>query len=248
MITDAALVTIRTSSKRLPNKTLKKIRKDIRSIDIILERAKKTNFFVILTTSTNPSDDILVNIAQEHNVSIFRGSLNNKIKRWHDCLKKFGIKNALIVDGDDLCFDYDIGLRAIHELKKSSSDLVRSPRNIVPGFFTYAMTENAINKLYSVVPLDSTDTGIIDKYTMKANLKSSFVSLKNHEINKNLRLTLDYEEDLEFFRTLYEHIDILSNGETIIKFLNANKSIVQINLFRHKDFMENQRKFNEEIQ
>lgn len=223
------------------------ITENLRSIDIIIKRAKKTNFFVILTTSTDPSDDVLVEIAKKHEICIFRGSLLNKIKRWHDCFKKFEIQNALIVDGDDLCFDYDIGKRALRELKISSSELIRSPKNIVPGFFTYAMTKNSIEKLYSTVPSDSTDTDVIDKFIEKSNIKISYVTLKNHEMNKNVRLTLDYEEDLEFFRKLYENINILDDGKTIIRFLEENKSIVDINLFRHKDFIKNQLEFNEKV-
>jgi len=248
VITNAALIPVRNSSTRLPNKALKKIKNDLRSIDIVIERAKKTNFFVILTTSTDPSDDVFVDIAKEHSIAVFRGSLNNKIKRWYDCLKTFEIQNALIVDGDDLCFDYEIGIRAIQQLSSSSSELIIYTKNIVPGFFTYAMTFNAIEKLYSFARSDSIDTDIIDKFIEQANLKTNFIMLKSHEENKNIRLTLDYVEDLEFFKKLYEHVDILDDGKTIIKFLEENKSIVDINLFRHKDFIENKIKFNEKIQ
>ena len=247
MITNAALIPIRNSSTRLPNKSLKKIKNNLRSIDIVIERAKKTNFFVILTTSTESSDDVLVDIAKEHSIAIFRGSLNNKIKRWYDCLKTFEIQNALIVDGDDLCFDYDIGIRSIQQLTSSSSELITHTKNIVPGFFTYAMTFNAIEKLYSFARSDSIDTDVIDKFIKKANLKTNFITLKSHEQNKDIRLTLDYVEDLEFFRKLYEHVDILDDGKTIVKFLEENESIVDINLFRHKDFLLNQAKFNEGI-
>ena len=248
MIINAALIPIRNSSTRLPNKSLKKIKNDLRSIDIVIKRAKKTNFFVILTTSTDSSDDVLVDIAREHSIAIFRGSLNNKIKRWYDCLKTFEIQNALIVDGDDLCFDYDIGIRSIQQLSSSSSELITYTKNIVPGFFTYAMTFNAIEKFYSFARTYSIDTDVIDKFIEQANWKTNFINLKSHEQNKHIKLTLDYVEDLEFFRKLYEHIDILDDGKTIIKFLEENKSIVDINLFRHKDFIENKIKFNEKIQ
>ncbi|MGY5146741.1 MAG: cytidylyltransferase domain-containing protein [Candidatus Nitrosopumilus sp. bin_7KS] len=247
-MTNAVFIPIRNSSIRLPNKSLKIVKNNLRSIDIVIERAKKTNFFVILTTSTDPSDDVFVDIAKEHSIAIFRGSLKNKIKRWHDCFKTFEIQNALIVDGDDLCFDYDIGIRSIDQLTSSSLELITYTKNIVPGFFTYAMTFNAVEKLYTIANSDSIDTDVIDKFIEKANLKSDFVILKPHEQNKNIRLTLDYVEDLEFFRKLYEHLDILDDGETIVKFLEKNENIVKINLFRHADFLENKIKFNEKIQ
>ena len=208
--------------------------------------AKKTNFFVILTTSSDPSDDVFVEIAKEHSIAVFRGSLKNKIKRWYDCFKKFEIQNALIVDGDDLCFDYEIGKRSIDQLT-SHLDLIKYTKNIVPGFFTYAMTIKGIEKLYAIANYDLIDTDIIDKFIEKAKLKIDYITLKTHEQNKNVRLTLDYVEDLEFFRKLYEHVDILDDGETIITFLEKNKNIVDINLFRHDDFLKNKIKFNENI-
>ena len=45
----------------------------------------------------------------------------------------------------------------------------------------------------------------------------------------------------------YNEIDILASGKTIIDFLKKHENLVQINIDRQKDFVENQRKFNEEI-
>lgn len=244
----AAIVTVRNSSTRLPNKAIMKIKDDIRSIDIVIKRAKKTGFPVMIATSTDPLDDVFVNIAREHNIEIFRGSLLNKIKRWYDCFNKFDIKNALLIDGDDLSYDYDIAIRSVSMLKTSQNiDIVASPKETVCGFFTYALTKNAINKLYSLASSDLTNTDVITRYIELANLKVLHVLLKPYEQNKDVRLTLDYEEDLEFFRKLYENVDVVENGKNIISFLEKNKTVSQINFHRQKDFLTNQAKFNERI-
>ena len=117
-IKDAAIVTVRNSSSRLPNKAIMKIKDQLRSIDIVISRAKKTGFAVIIATSTDKTDDVFEEIAKEHNVQLFRGALLNKIKRWHDCFQKFKVENALILDGDDLERSYDIGKRDVYELKR----------------------------------------------------------------------------------------------------------------------------------
>ena len=57
-IKDAVIVTVRNSSSRLPNKAILKIKGDLRSIDIVIERVKKTNLPVILATSIDESDNI----------------------------------------------------------------------------------------------------------------------------------------------------------------------------------------------
>ena len=56
---DAAIVTMRNSSKRLPNKSIAKITDKLTAADIIIQRAKLTGLPVILATSTDQSDDSL---------------------------------------------------------------------------------------------------------------------------------------------------------------------------------------------
>jgi len=247
MVNNVTIVTVRNSSTRLPKKPFMKIKKELDAIDIIIKRAKKTKMPVILTTSKHKDDDPFVEVAKKHNVSIFRGALLNKIKRWYDCFHDYNVDNALLVDGDDLAYDYDIGIRAISELERSNADIIISPKDIACGFFTYAISKEGISRMYKIANDESIDGDVIDKFIEKADLKISYVSLENHERNSNVRLTLDYPEDLEFFRRLYSDIDILSNGKNIINYLENNKKISQINFHRQKDFLENQALFNENI-
>ena len=244
---DVAIVTVRNSSSRLPNKAIMKIKDDLRSIDIVVERAKKTGLPVIIATSTSPSDDVFEQVAREHNVEIFRGSLLNKLKRWYDCFVKFKIDYALFVDGDDLSNNYEIGLRALAKLKSNNLEIVGNPDNIVTGFFTYAMSKSTISKIYNTAPDDNINTDVIIRYIEKAGIKVSEIELNDYECNKNIRLTLDYEDDLNFFRKLYDGVDILEGGKGIIDYLEKNKSISEINFHRQKDFLNNQAKFNQSV-
>ena len=124
---------------------------------------------------------------------------------------------------------------------------ILNPPNIVTGFFTYAIKKSGIKKMYDIVNYENENTDVITRFIEKANLITEFVKLNDIECNENIRLTLDYEEDLQFFRKLYENVDILENGSNVIKFLLKNKEILNINFHRQKDFLENQAKFNEGI-
>ena len=64
MTNNVAIVTVRDSSTRLPHKPFMKIKDDLRAIDIIIQRAKKTNFPVILATSTHKDDNIFSEVAE----------------------------------------------------------------------------------------------------------------------------------------------------------------------------------------
>jgi spore coat polysaccharide biosynthesis protein SpsF len=244
-ITDAAIVTVRNSSTRLPNKSIMQINNNIRTIDIVLERAKKTSHSVIIATSTDKSDDIFESIAREHGISIFRGSLLNKIKRWFDCFNYFEVENALLIDGDDLCYSYDIGKRAMIELKSQSMDMIIHPPDIITGLFTYAIKKSGIEKMFKIATNTQTNTDIITSYIEKADLQTNFVSLENYERNQNIRMTLDYKEDLLFFRKLYERNNIIENTKNIVDFLIDNENIVKINFHRQKDFLTNKEKFQD---
>ncbi len=248
VVCDAAIVTVRNSSTRLPNKAIMEINENVKAIDIVIKRAKKTGLPVIIATSTNSQDDVFVNIAKEHDIEIFRGSLLNKIKRWKDCFTEFNIDNALLVDGDDLSYDYDIAQRAMRQLKSSISiELVKSPIETICGFFTYAITRQGIDKLFSIASANEQNTDVITKYIELAELNSENVSLLSHEKNKDFRLTLDYEEDLEFFQKLYKNIGIDVSGEDIVEYLSKNKMVSSINFHRQKEFLLNQAKFNEMV-
>jgi len=241
-IKKAAIITVRNSSKRLPNKAIAKIKNDTTAVEVIIERAKKTGYQVILATSTHNSDDILYELGKKHKIEVFRGSLLNKIKRWYDCFNKYNIKEALLIDGDDLCYDYDIGIRAMNQLDSSCNDVIMCPKNIITGLFTLAVNNNAIQKLYQVVPEDDKDTDLFIHYFEIVNLNISYINLKKHEKNKKIRLTLDYNEDLEFFRKIYDTMNVTENSSEIINFLEKNKSIIKINYHRQIDFRGNKEK------
>lgn len=238
----ASIITVRNSSKRLPNKAILKIKNDITAVEIIIERAKKIGFPVILATSIDNSDDILFELGKKHQIEVFRGSLLNKIKRWKDCFDRYKIKEALLIDGDDLCYDYDIGMRAMSQLNSTNSDVIMCPKNIITGLFTLAVNSNAIQKLYEVVPENKKDTDLFMHYFEIINLKKEYINLKINEKNKKIRLTLDYEEDFDLFKKIYEKMNIDDSSTKIIDYLEKNESIIKINYHKEKDFLENKEK------
>ena len=64
---------------------------------------------------------------------------------------------------------------------------------------------------------------------------------EKYQKNKEIRLTLDYEKDLLFFRELYKHISILETGDNIIKFILEHPEIANINYQCQQDFLENKK-------
>lgn len=242
-----ALVTARSTSTRLPNKCFQLITGELSSIQVVIRRAKKIGCPVILATTEDPSDDRLEKIAIKENISCFRGAVKNKIRRWADCFRNYNISEGLLVDGDDPTFDYYVGYRALNQLQKGETDMVVISPEMTPGFFTYGITRDGIEKLLAQAPDPEIDTDVITEFINRAGLTKSYVSTMSDETEgHNVRLTVDYPEDIEFYRALYSQVNYLASAPDIVRVAIKN-DLQKINWHKQEQFLENQRKFNESV-
>jgi len=247
-VVNAVFITVRNSSKRLPNKAILEVLGQVTSIEVVIERAQLIGEQVILVTSTDDSDDVFVDIADRHGIKIFRGSLHNKIKRWFDCANYFNIDNAVLVDGDDLMYDYDIAKRSLQILASSSKiEIVKHPDNVVCGYFTYTITRKGLEKIFHCATDESMDTDVITEFLLSANLETHVIQLNEWEKNRNFRLTLDYPEDLAMFSHLLKDVPVLIKGKDLSSYLDKNQQVVEINLSKHNDYLNNQKNFNKKV-
>ena len=53
-------------------------------------------------------------------------------------------------------------------------------------------------------------------------------------------MTLDYQEDFEFFKNVIENLDEEFTFKDILNYLIINESVVDINYFRETDWKNNQ--------
>ena len=242
-----ALVTVRVASTRLPKKCLQVIIDDITAIQVVIRRAKKIGCTIILTTSVASSDDPLIEIAKKENIQYFRGSEKNKIKRWADCFTHYDIDNAILVDGDDLTFDYNVAKRALNLLQNSNIDVVTTSTEMTPGFFTYGISSIGMEKLVKTAPDPNIDTDVITEFIKRANLSKSGVEANDDETDgHNVRLTLDYNEDLMFYRKVYSRANYLLPGPEIVKII-LKYGLQKINWHKNEDFINNQQAFNQNV-
>jgi spore coat polysaccharide biosynthesis protein SpsF len=244
----AAIVTIRNSSSRLPQKALAPITNSDVSLEIVIQRAQMIGVPVIVATSSDSGDDTIENVVKQYKgVRCFRGALTNKILRWRDCFIAFDIESAVLVDGDDLLYGYQIAKRALTALGQSYAELILAPKDIICGYFTYGITKNGIDKLAKIANDPHLDTDVITQFISAVCLNIEYVKIESHEGGYPFRLTLDYSEDLEFFRKVFGELPVCSTTQDITKFLINNPDLIKINAHRHKDYLNNQKQFNEKI-
>ena len=122
------------------------------------------------------------------------------------------------------------------------------PENIICGYFTYAIKKEGINAIYNYANQENTNTDVITTFIKQSGIKIDALELNIWEKDKPYRLTLDYEEDLEFFKELIIGVGLDANGKKITEFLDHHPEIVKINIHRQADWANNQQKFNAEVQ
>ena len=234
---DAVVITVRSLSTRLPKKCFQKLFNTKSMLEIIIDRAKLIGCRVIIATSNDVSDNEIEKFANNLNIDVFRGSILNKIHRWHECYTYFNLSHAMIIDADDPSFSFSLMYRALIQLKKSQMDSITGSTDLMPGFMTYGFNEASDINL---------DTDVISVFINKAKLSNSIIYPKQYEkkIDK-IRLTVDYKEDIIFYNELFKKISYLSESHKMIEVIVKSK-ISSINWFRHEEFLINQEKFNKQ--
>ncbi len=246
MSPSSLLITARYSSSRLPGKLLLVIGENTVLGHSFL-RALSAGFSPFLCTSTDSSDDVLVSEASKYGIPSFRGDLSNKVRRWDDCLTTIGLTHGHILDADDPFFDPHEIRQSIEKLQSENLDLVRTSDRSDSGFASVGMsvTSRFMAKLaIRSKSLESEDFDVIpwEKLIFPGDnvkkAKDNFLTLNR---DKQIRLTLDYQEDLLLLDLIARRFSFDCPRQTIEDFLLDNPELLGINASRTHDFLTNKK-------
>ena len=227
-------ITVRTSSSRLPEKCLLPFGEST-VLNHIISRSVAFGIDPVVCTRTDPSDDVIEGIAMDEGVKCFRGSLQNKLKRWSDCAAYFGLQTFHTVDADDPFFDGDEIKRSMSLLSEGGFDMVCPTSSSSAGGASvgYSLTAEIVKRASDATPLDA-DTEMMWYYLEKIPNLRMKVLPEEQLLPFKVRLTLDYEEDywlLESVRRITGNL--VSRKEINQLFLN-NPDFYKINWFRNE--------------
>ena len=239
------LITVRTGSTRLKKKCLLNFGK-VNIIEHVIIRALKGKIIPVVCTTQNKSDDIIVTIAKKLKVKFFRGSNKNKIKRWHDCAKKFNLKSFHTIDADDPYFDQLAIKNSLKALREINYDIIYPSKISRAGSASegYSFSIDAIKKLNKIIQNDyknynNLDTEMIEKFINNKLFKTKIFNGMDYQLKKT-RLTLDYIEDYNMLNLIRKNLGNYISRKKINKFLKINKEIVNLNYFRNLDWEKKQ--------
>jgi len=240
----AIFITVRSDSSRLPNKAfLPFLGKPL--IMMVMLRAKLVRNVdaVVVCTTNRPVDDAIVEWSKECGVLNYRGDLEDKLVRWQGAAREYGIDGFVTMDGDDPFCDPELMELGIEQLKSDCIDFIEIPKGLVCGGFTYAIRTRALEKVCTIK--DTKDTEMMWVYFKETGLFNIDTLRVDDPIffDSEIRLTLDYEEDYVFFKTVFDHFKCVNNDiplRTIMPFLKSHPELVALNAFRKRDWASNQ--------
>ncbi len=239
------IIQARMGSTRLPGKVLKFLDKDEKVLDILIKRMKmcKQVDEIIIATTPEKQNSLIIEVVKTHNVSYFIGSEKNVLERYYKCAKENTIDVVIRITSDCPFVDpkivddmIDFYLHNNYDYIKNIHESTNFPRGFDVEIFRYSVLE----KVYSLAktkPEKEHVTYYI--YTHPDDFKIFYYNIENLKNFDQLRLTIDEKEDLILCREIYKKLkeqdklfdfsiyDILKIIENNTELMNINKHIMQ---------------------
>jgi len=227
----AVFITVRVKSTRLPRKALLEI-EGKSTIEHLIDRVKAARRpdLVVLCTSTHPDDKVLVDVARRNGIEAFRGSPEDKLDRYLRAARNYGIDFIVNVDGDDILCDPKLIDRTIEHFKKTGSDCIFW-RSFPVGAVPTGIKVEALERVCQLK--EERDTEVWGGYFTDTGLfKVEYLNASDDMKHPEFRMTLDYPEDLEFFKTIFKRLyspGKIFSLEEVVGLLEENPQIARIN-------------------
>lgn len=201
----------RMSSRRLCGKVLKKIGKKA-ILERVITNIKLSNKIqkIVILTSKNKSDDVIVNFCKRNKITYFRGSLNNVAKRFYDCANFYDQKYFARISADSPFIDYKILDKMISIFKKYNQkfDIYT---NVFPKTFPKGQSIEIINaNIFNFLFKKKIKKCFLEHITSFFYKNSNKFKIFNFRSNKNFskyNLCIDTKNDYNFFKRKIKKIN-----------------------------------------
>jgi len=232
----AITITARMKSKRLPLKVIRYI-EGKPMIEHLIDRLKLSKIAdkIIMCTSTNPRDEILLDVAEKMGIKWFRGSEEDVLDRLFNAAKKFNVNFIVSTTADNPLVDPVYIDKIIQKFRETNADYITC-KKLPLGTFSYGIKVEALEKVIKLKK--EKDTEIWGRFFEEIDeFKKIELEVEDELNHPEIRLTVDEKEDLELIRKIFDNFYSYNKDfglKEVIKYLldnpdlmNVNKSIVQ---------------------
>ena len=236
------IIQARTGSTRLPQKMILPFYENEGIFSLLLK--KLTSSFdkndIILATSLNENNGVLVEIAKHHGVNYYRGSENDVLQRFIDAAKEFDAENIIRVCADNPFLDVFYIELLIEKFENFNCDyLSYVTSDGTPsikthyGFWAEAVKLSALEKVREL-----TDENLYHEHVTNfiyANREifdvNFFKIIPEIDRHKDIRLTIDTQVDFDIQKEIYARLNSYIPNFTslnVIDFLEDNPHYLEI--------------------
>lgn len=204
------IVQARMGSSRLPGKVLADLA-GAPAIVRLLERLKRVSGVptIVLATSTLAIDDPLAQLVrQTPAVELWRGPEQDVLKRYADAARQFDLDSIVRITGDCPLMEPEMIEKMLARFAEGGLDYVD---NVVPRTFPHGYDVQVVSRR----ALEIADREAADPYEREhvlpfVNRRPERFALahvvRDGEPCPEIRITLDYPEDLTLIRAIYERL------------------------------------------
>lgn len=203
-----AILQGRLSSTRLPGKVLK----DLRGKPMILRQVERLKFskqidHLVVATSTDSSDDELVEVLLSEGIEVRRGPLDDVLERFGAVVDEFNPEVIVRLTADCPLADPEIIDEVISAHLQHKTDYtsnVLTP-TFPDGLDVECISPSAFTRLRAST-LTSQEREHVTLGLYSNPEQYSLSSITQFPDRSQLRWTVDVQDDLDFVRSVYEHL------------------------------------------
>jgi len=233
---NTAIIQARMGSTRLPGKIMYNVcGESLLSLMIKrIKNAKKLDKIIIATTN-NPNDDVIVNFCKSNKIDFFRGSEHDVLSRYYETAKKFQSNIIIRLTSDTPLLDPKTIDSVVEQYEKNNYDYVSNqfpfPRTYPDGTNVEVFSFNLLKEMYEKAKNPSDREHVTTFVSMQPKLFKIFRVDYPKDISK-YRFNLDYDVDYQLIKKVYEEFYSTNPHftlEDIILWLEKNPNIFKLN-------------------
>ncbi|MFC0271924.1 cytidylyltransferase domain-containing protein [Metabacillus herbersteinensis] len=227
------IIQARMGSTRLPGKVLKPLGESV-VLDYVISRCKQVSQVeeVIVATSTLKQDDVIINWCKEHDVTCFRGSEDDVLKRYYTCAKPHNPDYIIRVTADCPFVDYHLANQINDAMKKKPADFVIVNGKLPRGLVVEMIAFSALEYMYKHGHKSRYREHVTYyAYEFPEKFNQTEVTAPCSLQHPELRITLDTKEDYQLCVAVADHFygNKLISSQDVVDYLRAYPEIANKN-------------------
>jgi spore coat polysaccharide biosynthesis protein SpsF len=228
------IVQARIGSTRLSSKVLRDLAGKT-ALEHVIHRVSRSKLAgeVIVATTINKSDLPIVKLCADMDVSVYCGCEEDPLERYYQATRLFGGAHTVRIKADCPLIDPEIVDEAISLHLSSGADYTTNTieRTYPVGQDVEILTRQTLTKLWQSAVLFSEREHITIHMPKHPDL-FKISHLKYAEDHSRKRLTMDYPEDYELLRIIFDNLYPENPDfrmKDVLDFLSANPDLEKIN-------------------